>query len=144
MLRSFVCSRSNWDEVNCGLFRSGETRYLSARENENSSEKTDENLDDGIHNFDREMNTGWFPQNHSGNVDVIESFGRLGRWWRRSNFTSMPSSRARSFKKRNGKLAAAFPHMVNGVEEVGYDKKKFNNNEHLTTSHSGAVVINAC
>ena len=38
-------------------------------------------------------------------------------------FTSMPSSRARIFKKRNDKLAAAFAHVVNGVEEVGYDKK---------------------
>lgn len=54
MSRGFVCSRSNWDEVNCGFFRRGETRYLSARENGNSSEKN-ENLDDDIHNFAREM-----------------------------------------------------------------------------------------
>lgn len=69
MSRGFVGSRSNSDEVNCGFFRRGETRYLSARENENYSERN-ENLEDGIHNFDREMNTGWFPQNHSGSVDV--------------------------------------------------------------------------
>lgn len=31
------------------------------------------------------LNTGWFPQNHSGSVDVIGSFGRLGRSRRRSN-----------------------------------------------------------
>jgi len=36
--------------------------------------------------------------------------------------TAMPSGRARIFKKRNGKLAAAFAHMVNGAEEVGYDE----------------------
>ena len=78
MSRGFVCSRSNWDEVNCGFFRRGETRYLSARENGNSSEKN-ENLDDDLHNFAREMKTGWFPQNHSGSVDVSGSFGPLGR-----------------------------------------------------------------
>ena len=36
--------------------------------------------------------------------------------------TTMPSSRARIFKKRNGKLAASFAHVVNGAEEVGYDE----------------------
>ena len=36
-------------------------------------------------------------------------------------FTTMPSSRAQFFKKRFGKLAAAFAHMVNGAEEVDYD-----------------------
>ena len=50
----FVCSRSNWDEVTCGFFRRGETCYLSARENGNSSEKN-ENLDDGIHNFEHRL-----------------------------------------------------------------------------------------
>ena len=72
MSRGFVCSRR------------GETRYLSARENVNSSEKN-LNLDDGIHNFDREMNTGWFPPNHSGSVNVIGRFGRLASSRRRAN-----------------------------------------------------------
>ena len=69
------------------------------------------------------LNTGWFPQNHSGSVDVIGSFGRLGRLRRRSNLYNhaCPLAELEFKKKRNGKLAAAFAHMVNGAEEVGYD-----------------------
>ena len=53
-------------------------------------------------------------------------------------FKTMPSSRDRIFKKRNGKLTAAFAHMVNGAEEVGYDETTTTD---TTTRHSGVVVI---
>lgn len=117
MSRGFVCSRSNWDEVTCGFFRRRETRYLSARENGNSSEKN-ENLDDGIHNFEHRL----VSTKSLGKCGCYRKF-RTTRTLKTAiqSLQPCPLAELEFLKKRNGKLAAAFAHMVNGAEEVGYD-----------------------